>query len=337
MGTVWGFVAAVSGSAFDTVRGIEAERETLVTRIAAIDEFMDGIKVLAGRLGFVPILPEKEIDIAAPDPDAAAVLSQAVPDRHPAMESVTAVRKTLSKDEFDAGIREILADAGDPLKPTALLRRVNAKWPDAAYGIEAMRSRVRRSDGVEHGADGYKLAASRESGTPATPGESGHGDRGDPEDEPAGYRFVVPVRGPLDHWMVASGDCGCWICRNWMECRDEADRLAAAVPGHVVLGQGACACSGCAVARQARMAFLASENRRNLWCEVSWTVNDAVELKPLAQQVMDQLDVELRRPDRTDNWWAIIGGRNSVRYWIRKLAGIVTSGNIPLHWMAAEA
>ena len=111
-------------------------------------------------------------------------------------------------------------------------------------------------------------------------------------------------------------DCGCTLCRDWHARRKDVESVLPLVEGHRWAN---CDCAFCTVARQLHFGFLSATNRRDLWTEMTYHVAVDKALRPRASEVLAVVKSELEDSQRTNNWWALEGGRMPMGFWFRRV------------------
>ena len=117
------------------------------------------------------------------------------------------------------------------------------------------------------------------------------------------------------HYDVLDEDCGCPLCIDWRAWRDASNKLAEAVIEH----DRNCTCVQCNAFHKARFSFLATENRRNVWTEISYHVTYSDDFIHHKTTIMTRLKNMLDDTSVTNNWWAICGAYYPLAWWFRKL------------------
>ncbi|MDD2878469.1 MAG: hypothetical protein PHZ23_14720 [Acidiphilium sp.] len=104
--------------------------------------------------------------------------------------------------------------------------------------------------------------------------------------------------------------CPCDICTTWRRSREVYSDVQQPIAYH----PDDCHCIGCDAARRARSIFLAADNRRTLFCEIGFHVQDNPEARRILQWVRSEFVAE----NRSDSWWASRGENYSIAYWLQR-------------------
>lgn len=81
--------------------------------------------------------------------------------------------------------------------------------------------------------------------------------------------------------------------------------------------------------RKAKASYLASLNKRDFYCEMSWHAGHSVS----GETIMAMVNQELA--SHTDNWWYVQSSRVMISDWLDKFGGIA-SGAISSFAMAVS-
>jgi len=154
----------------------------------------------------------------------------------------------------------------------------------------------------------------------------------------------VPTVSALDHYPFSEGaECGCDTCMEWMLRRSEFIDASRLIPkGHK---WSTCTCVPCRFVGRIHLNHLAATNTRDLLIGMSY---HARHHSPFGRQVMEWLEVELRKPAYTVNWRAQEMSRFPLEWWFRRCEatlGPVVSGEVfgsnmgvdqlPVHFMSS--
>jgi hypothetical protein len=104
--------------------------------------------------------------------------------------------------------------------------------------------------------------------------------------------------------------CQCDICTSWRRARE----IYCDVQQPIAYHPDTCHCIGCDAARRARSIFLAADNRRTLFCEIGFHVQD----NPEAHRILQWVRSEFLAENRGDSWWASRGENYSIAYWLQR-------------------
>lgn len=126
--------------------------------------------------------------------------------------------------------------------------------------------------------------------------------------EMAPQRVANPL---LQHYDYPALDqvCTCLICVDWRKKRAVFHDAQIRVDGH----DRSCMCADCKAMRSVRTAFHAADERRNLFCEVSFHASE--KSLPDGVRVMEWLHDELTSGRRTDGWWEGRAPYYPLSYW----------------------
>lgn len=136
--------------------------------------------------------------------------------------------------------------------------------------------------------------------------------------------FAEPAVSLLRHYAMTDRSlCGCAVCTEWRQRRDELVSALRFVPaGH---RWSVCACPDCRFAGRIQLNYVAASNVRDLLIEISY---HAFHHSRHGDRVMQWLEGELRRPRYTVDWCAYELGRRPVDEWLilceRALAPVVS-------------
>ena len=137
----------------------------------------------------------------------------------------------------------------------------------------------------------------------------------------------APTVSALEHYPFSEGaECGCGTCAEWTLRRGEFIDASRIIPkGHK---WSTCTCVPCRFVGRIHLNYLAATNTRDLLIETSF---HARYHSPFGAQVMEWLDVELRKPSYTLNWRAQEMSRFPLEWWLRRCEaalGPVVSGEV---------
>lgn len=127
-----------------------------------------------------------------------------------------------------------------------------------------------------------------------------------------------PMRGPAislqEHYsMLDQEDCGCQVCAEWTQRREEFIRATRSIPkGHK---WSVCACGDCRFVGRFQLNLLAAANRRELLIEMSF---HARYHSRHGAQVMAWITQELKGSSYTDNWCAQEMNRFPMERWLQR-------------------
>lgn len=124
--------------------------------------------------------------------------------------------------------------------------------------------------------------------------------------DPPGAKFT-----PLRHfdYEVLDAHCTCVICEDFRAKHAAYETAHAAVEGH----QRSCMCDGCKAMRKAHTAERAADERRTLYCEMSWLSSRDPDLGAGA---MTWIDGKIHDPAKGDGWWEGRAPYYSLGWWI---------------------
>lgn len=126
-------------------------------------------------------------------------------------------------------------------------------------------------------------------------------------------RRIYHHRDHADYSLV-DHNCGCGICIDWRETKGTYEAATARVVSH----DRSCSCADCGAMRKLRTAYFAANNRRDLYCEISYLVTYSRDLKPYEDRAMKWLSNEIAAPGRSDGWWEGRAPYYSLGYWLNK-------------------
>jgi hypothetical protein len=132
---------------------------------------------------------------------------------------------------------------------------------------------------------------------------------------------------PLEHsTMLDDGNCGCSVCSEWTERREEFVTALGLLPdGHK---WSTCSCPQCRFIALAHTNFLAAANKRDLTIEVAYHAKNHSKHGLL---VMAWLEKDLTNPRYTTRWCAHHMGQHPVHSWLLRCEaalGPVVSGAV---------
>ena len=125
--------------------------------------------------------------------------------------------------------------------------------------------------------------------------------------------LAAPVVSPLGHSaMLDDGEeCGCAVCTEWRQRRDECEAAMRLVPeGH---RWSICACADCRFVGRMHLNYVAAANVRDLVIEMAF---HAGRHSRHGEAVMRWLTGELASPKYTVRWCAYEIGRRPVEEWL---------------------
>jgi hypothetical protein len=128
--------------------------------------------------------------------------------------------------------------------------------------------------------------------------------------------------GPLNHHEFPRVDieCTCNLCSDWREKRVEYETIRKFVYNH----SKSCFCWKCCKCRELQLKYLAAQNKRDVYCELSWHFSK----HPAGPRFMGWLENELLTSEETDGWWSKTAPIYSLSHWVylfkESLAAAVT-------------
>lgn len=130
---------------------------------------------------------------------------------------------------------------------------------------------------------------------------------------------VRPAAVPIEHYgMLDSQACGCAICSEWLQRREElVDALKLMPKGHK---WSLCACDTCRFIAVTHTGFLAAVNRRDLLIETAYHARHSTKY---GAQVMHWLAGEMERTRQNIKWSAQELSRQPMSHWLRKCEAVV--------------
>jgi len=120
-------------------------------------------------------------------------------------------------------------------------------------------------------------------------------------------------------------ECCCRICKEWRERRVEYESLRRFVNHH----SRSCFCWKCCRTRELQIEYLAVQNKRDVYCELSWHASKHNN----GSVMMKWLEKELMESDLSDGWWAKTSPVFSLGHWVWlfkehvRTSGIVVTGS----------
>lgn len=131
--------------------------------------------------------------------------------------------------------------------------------------------------------------------------------------------IAIPLYGPLEHadYPLLDQRCACSICIDWRDKKAIFDAALQIVISH----QRTCKCAECKVMRRAGTAYHASNNRRDLYSEMSYLVGG----KKWGHHAMRWLENEIKDPARTDGWWQGRAPYYSMASWLNRFVHSATT------------
>lgn len=137
----------------------------------------------------------------------------------------------------------------------------------------------------------------------------------------------MKIYNPLQHadYSVIDGDCACPICTDWRAKAFNINLALSSTHGHA----RNCYCDSCKKMRSARSAYLASLNRRDFYCELSWHASHS----PSGQAIMAWANQQI--VEHTDNWWYIQGCHLTLGYWLSQFGGLSSGAVSAFGFMAS--
>lgn len=117
---------------------------------------------------------------------------------------------------------------------------------------------------------------------------------------------------PLNHFEYALLDieCTCNICTNWRDKRMAYEQMKRLVKTHSM----SCFCWRCCKARELHTQCSAMQNKRDIYCEVSWHLS--LSKVPNGKNFMKNLEQELIKSEESVGWWAKIAPCMSIDHWL---------------------
>lgn len=131
-------------------------------------------------------------------------------------------------------------------------------------------------------------------------------------------------RGPAislqEHYsMLDEEDCGCHVCAEWTQRREEFIRASKIIPkGHK---WSVCSCNDCRFVGRFQLNLLAAANRRELLIEMSF---HARYHSRHGHTVMRWIVQEMAQPSYTDNWCAQEMNRFPMERWLQRCESAVS-------------
>lgn len=115
---------------------------------------------------------------------------------------------------------------------------------------------------------------------------------------------------PLMHYDYTRLDieCCCPICVEWRQKRTEYESIRKFVHHH----SRSCFCWKCCRFRELQIEYLAIQNKRDVYCEISWHSARW----PYGARLMGWLKNRLLESEETDGWWAKTSPVFSLGHWV---------------------
>ena len=107
------------------------------------------------------------------------------------------------------------------------------------------------------------------------------------------------IYGPLEHYdySVVTVECECHFCTDWRAKRTVFERWKRLTKGH---GRS-CYCWRCCNRRESHTSFAAADNKRDVYCELSWY---AAQNNKYGPRLMSWMEKVLKTETMGDGWWS---------------------------------
>lgn len=112
-------------------------------------------------------------------------------------------------------------------------------------------------------------------------------------------------------------ECCCSICTQWRSKRVEYEKLRRLVRPH----SRSCFCWKCCRLRELQIEYLAIQNKRDIYCELSWHASHVSG----GLHFMNWLQTELLTSRETPGWWAKSSPCFSLGHWVYLYKQAVTA------------